>query len=135
MSRLGIPNQTVKRLMYGYLRAAYRDVGVFPVNLVKFTRLVREMAYDGAWRPVLEFLATTIAAQTGIRDYLGGEKVVQGFLAAYLNVTDYYQFHSEYELNKGYADIFPRTFPCPVPRPALGVRDRAQVHQAGRCLE
>ena len=28
--RLGIPNQTVKRLMYGYLRDAYRDVEVFP---------------------------------------------------------------------------------------------------------
>ena len=27
--RLGIPNQTVRRLMYGYLRDAYRDVGVF----------------------------------------------------------------------------------------------------------
>ena len=25
--RLGIPNQTVKRLMYGYLRDAYDDVG------------------------------------------------------------------------------------------------------------
>ena len=34
--RLGIPNQTVKRLMYGYLRDAYRDVGVFSVNLFRF---------------------------------------------------------------------------------------------------
>ena len=30
--RLAIPNQTVKRLMYGCLRGAYRDVGVFTVN-------------------------------------------------------------------------------------------------------
>ncbi|MDE0446261.1 MAG: hypothetical protein OXH96_06260 [Spirochaetaceae bacterium] len=28
--RLGIPNQTVKQLMYGYLRDAYRDLDVFP---------------------------------------------------------------------------------------------------------
>ena len=32
MPTLGIPNQTVKRLMYGYLRDAYRDVGVFRVK-------------------------------------------------------------------------------------------------------
>ena len=32
MPRLAIPNQTVKRLMYGYLRDAYRDVGVRSVS-------------------------------------------------------------------------------------------------------
>ena len=32
MPQLGIPNQTVKRLMYGYLRDAYDDVGVFSVD-------------------------------------------------------------------------------------------------------
>ena len=30
--RLGIPNQTVRRLMYGYLRDAYRDVGTFSLS-------------------------------------------------------------------------------------------------------
>ena len=30
--RLGIPNQTVRRLMYGYLRDAWRDVDVFSVT-------------------------------------------------------------------------------------------------------
>ena len=43
-------------------------------------------------------------AQTGIRDYIVGEKVIQGFLAAYLSVTDYYEFRSEAELGKGHAD-------------------------------
>ena len=52
--RLAIPNQTVRRLMYGYLRDGYRDVGVFSVDLYAFGRLVHEMAYRGAWRPVLE---------------------------------------------------------------------------------
>ena len=32
MPRLAIPNQTVRRLMYGYLRDGYRDVGVFAVS-------------------------------------------------------------------------------------------------------
>ena len=105
MPRLGIPNQTVRRLMYGYLRDGYRDVGVFSVDLYAFGRLLHEMAYRGAWRPVLEFLAAAIARQSSIRDYIAGEKVIQGFLAAYLSCTDHFVFHSERELGGGYADI------------------------------
>ena len=76
--RLAIPNQTVKRLMYGYLRDGYQDVGVFRVNRFQFEQLLMRMANEGEWRPVLEFLSEAIAAQTGIRDYIGGEKVIQG---------------------------------------------------------
>ena len=103
--RLAIPNQTVKRLMYSYLRDAYRDVEVFSVNLFRFEQLMMGMANRGEWRPVLEFLSEAIARQTGIRDYLAGEKVIQGFLAAYLSVAAYFVFRSEAELGKGHADI------------------------------
>ena len=103
--RLAIPNQTVKRLMYSYLRDAYRDVEVFSVNLFRFEQLMMGMANRGEWRPVLEFLSEAIARQTGIRDYLAGEKVIQGFLAAYLSVAAHFVFRSEAELGKGHADI------------------------------
>ena len=105
MPRLAIPNQTVKQLMYGYLRDGYRDVAVFRVDLYRFEQLMMRMANQGEWRPPFEFLAEAIAAQTGIRDYIAGEKVVQGFLAAYLSVTNFYVFRSEAELGKGHADI------------------------------
>ena len=105
MPRLAIPNQSVKQLMYGYLRDGYRDVAVFRVDLYRFEQLMMRMANQGEWRPPFEFLAEAIAAQTGIRDYIAGEKVVQGFLAAYLSVTDFYVFRSEAELGKGHADI------------------------------
>ena len=104
-TRLGIPNQTVRRLMYGYLRDGYRDVGVFSVSHYRFSNLVVDMAYRGAWRPALEFLAAAIAAQTGIRDYLDGEKVVHAFLAAHFSIVGHFLIHSERELNKGYADL------------------------------
>ena len=104
-TRLGIPNQTVRRLLYGYLRDGYRDVGVFSVSHYRFSNLARRMAYRGAWRPALEFLAEAVAAQTGIRDYLDGERVVQAFLAAHFSLIGHYVIHSERELNKGYADL------------------------------
>ena len=110
MPRLGIPNQTVKRLMYSYLRDAYRDVEVFSVDVYAFFRLAQEMAYDGAWQPVLDFLRDALAEQTGIRDYMDGEKVVHGFVAAHLSLSQYFLLHSEYELNKGYADLYLEPF-------------------------
>ena len=103
--RLGIPNQTVRRLMYSYLRDAYHDVGIFSVSHYHFSRLVRDMAYRGDWRPALEFIRDAIAEQTGIRDYIDGEKVVHAFLAAHFSVVGQFLIHAERELNKGYADL------------------------------
>ena len=118
--RLGIPNQTVKRLMYGYLRDAYDDVGLFSVDVYTFSRLVRKMAYDGAWQPALEFLREALAEQTGIRDYLDGEKVIHGFVAAHFSMVSQFLLHSEYELNKGYADLYLEPFVAQYPDMGYG---------------
>ena len=119
-TRLGVPNQTVWRLMYGYLRDAYRDVGVFSVSHYHFSRLVRAMAYRGAWRPALEHIAAAIAEQTGIRDYLDGEKVVQAFLAAHFSMVGQFVIHSERELGKGYADLYLEPFVAQYPDVGYG---------------
>ncbi len=113
--RLGIPNQTVKRLMYGYLRDAWDDMGVFSVDFYDLFRLTRDMAYEGAWRPAVEYLSGAVARQTAIRDYLDGEKVVQTFFAAYFALTDHFVLHSERELNKGYADLYLEPFAARYP--------------------
>ena len=102
---LGIPNETVRRLLYGHLRDAYDDVGVLSVDMHAFARLLRRMALHGEWQPVFDFLKDAITAQTSIRDYLEGEKVIQGFLAAYLGVSRHFLVRTEAELNKGFADI------------------------------
>ena len=105
VTRLGIPNQTVRQLMYGYLRDGFRDVGAFNPDLYAFERLLIAMANKGEWRPVFEFLAEAVVAQSGIRDYIAGEKFLQGFFAAFLGFSDFFVFRSEAELGKGYADI------------------------------
>ncbi len=98
--RLGIPNQTVRRLMYGYLREAYEEVGVFALNLVELDRLTRRMALEGDWRPAVERLCKAVTEHTGIRDFIQGEKVLLGFLAAYLGAAEYFVFHTQQELAK-----------------------------------
>ena len=104
-TRLGVPNQTVRRLMYGYLRDAYRDVGVFSVDLLRFADLTWAMARDGAWRPAVDFLAEALVRQTSVRDYVQGERALQSFFAAYLGAASCFVFHTEQELAKGYADM------------------------------
>ena len=103
--RLGVPNQTVRRLMYGYLRDAYRDVGVFSMDLLAFEDLTWAMARDGAWRPAVEYLAAALGKQTSVRDYVQGERLLQGFFAAYLGAASCFVFHTERELGQGYADM------------------------------
>ena len=119
-ARLAIPNQTVRRLLYGHLRDAYRDVDVFAVGHYTFTKLVVGMAYEGAWRPVVEYLRDAVAAQTGIRDYLDGEKVVHAFMAAHFAMVGHFLIRSEHELNKGYADLYLEPFTAQYPDMGYG---------------
>ena len=100
-----VPNQTAHHLLHAFLRDAYRDVGAFRVDLHDLERLMRRMAHFGEWRPALDFLAAAVRSQTSVRDYLAGEKMIQGFLAAYLGVTDHFLFSTEEEFNKGFVDI------------------------------
>jgi len=107
---LRIPNRTVKQLMYEYIREGYEDTDVFNPNLMLFASLIRDMAYKGQWEPVFRFLAHEVEKQTSVRDYLSGEKVIQTFLLAYLNVSDYFITRSEAEMGKGFADLYLEPF-------------------------
>jgi len=108
--QLKIPNLTILDLMYGYIRSGFEDVDIFKIDMWELSDMITNMAYDGNWKPFFKYLSEQIEKQTAIRDYLNGEKVVQGFLLAYLNVVDYYITQSEAELNKGYSDIYMEPF-------------------------
>jgi len=107
---LAIPNMTISHLMYGYIRGAYEDADIFRVNLWKFGNFVAGMGWRGKWEEVFFFIAEEIKKQTKIRDYLSGEKVIQGFLLAYMSINDFFIPHTEYEANKGYSDFFLEPF-------------------------
>jgi hypothetical protein len=107
---LRIPNLTIKTLMYGYLRDGFADTDVFRIDMWHFSDLMHAMAYRGEWQAVFEFLAEEIEKQAAVRDYLDGEKMVQGFLLAYLNVTNYFLTWSERELGGGFADLYLEPF-------------------------
>ena len=103
---LRIPNRTVRQLMYGYLRAAYDEAGVFRSSTYRVAEMLRHMAYRGDWRPFFDYLAEQIAAQASVRDFLQGEKMIQGFLLAWLNLSPYFRVFSEAEQSGGFVDLY-----------------------------
>jgi hypothetical protein len=103
--RLEIPNETVKRLYYRYIEEAYRETGIFNLDLDKYGNLMTDMAYDGKWRPLLEFITGRMKESMSLRELITGEKSIQAFLNVYLGLSDLYIIHSEKEMNKGYADL------------------------------
>jgi len=117
---LAIPNMTVKKLMYGYIRDAFYDNDIFRIDIWELADKIYTMAYQGKWRPVIDFLAKEIKTRTAIRNYIQGESTVQMLLLAYLNVCDYFIPQTEREMSKGYADIFLEPFSARFPDMQFG---------------
>jgi hypothetical protein len=103
---LKIPNRTVQQLMYGYLREAYRDVEVFKPDVWDLANKLNHMAYRGEWEPFFDSLSAQIGEQASVRDYLQGEKMIQGFLLAWLNLSPYFTVWSEQEQGGGFVDLY-----------------------------
>ncbi len=103
---LKIPNRTVRQLMYGYLRDAYDEVGVFRPSTYEIADRLNKMAYRGEWQGFFDYLAEEIGRQASVRDFLQGEKMIQGFLLAWLNLSPYFQVFSEAEQAGGFADLY-----------------------------
>jgi len=105
-----IPNNTIRQLMYSYIREAYKNVGVFKVDVFKLDNIISHMAYSGNWKELFTFIAGEINKQTKIRDFIEGEKVVQTFFLTYLNIIDVFDTLTEKEAGKGYADLVLKPF-------------------------
>ncbi|MCP4217503.1 MAG: AAA family ATPase [bacterium] len=103
--RLTIPNETVKRLYYDYMERAYKETGMFSLDMSKYVTLISDMAFDGAWFPLLDFISRRMKESLALRDLITGEKAVQTFLNVYLGLSDLFIVHTEKEMNNGYADI------------------------------
>ncbi|MDQ1354863.1 MAG: hypothetical protein QG657_5172 [Acidobacteriota bacterium] len=107
---LKIPNEAIKRLFYDYIKETYEETGLFTLNFSKYEELMKEMAFNGQWKPLIEYLARQVDTSMGIRDLITGEKAIQAFLNVYLGLSGLYIIYSEKELEKGYADLVMEPF-------------------------
>ena len=101
---LGIPNNNVRKQYYEYLLELIDAKAYISNN--KLTDYYYDMAYDGKWHDALQYMADAYAQVSSVRDSIEGERNLQGFFMAYLNLNAYYYTAPELELNHGYCDFF-----------------------------
>jgi hypothetical protein len=102
---LKIPNESIKRLYYDYIKETYEETGILTLDLSKYEDLMKEMAFMGKWKPLIHYLVKQMETSMGIRDLITGEKGIQAYLNVYLGLSALYLVYSEKELKKGYADL------------------------------
>ncbi|HLP47183.1 MAG TPA: AAA family ATPase, partial [Candidatus Kapabacteria bacterium] len=107
---LRIPNETIHRLFYDYIKEGYEETGVFSLDLYTYNRLMHAMAVKGEWEPLFNYICGRIRESMSLRDLITGEKSIQAFLNVYLGLSNLFIIHAEKELNKGYADIVMEPF-------------------------
>jgi hypothetical protein len=113
---LKIPNEAVKRLYYDYIKETYEETGILTLDLSKYEGLMKEMAFNGKWEPLIAYLVEQMETSMGIRDLITGEKGIQAYLNVYLGLSALYLVYSEKELKKGYADLVLEPFLAQYPQ-------------------
>ena len=104
MLKLGIPNNNVRCQYYDYLLEEYQKIQ--PINTSSLQMPYYEAAVDGNWRSMMKILFSMYSESSSVRSLIEGERNLQGFMNALLNLNPYYLTAPEVELNHGYCDFF-----------------------------
>jgi hypothetical protein len=107
---LAIPNETIKQLIFEYIASAMELSSSFEFIPNKITAKVRELAYNGEFKPAFEYITKEINDLTSVRDAIREEIVAKSFFLFNYGRTNYYTIKSEMETNKKYADL--TLIPC-----------------------
>ena len=102
--KLIIPNNNVRLQYYHYLLDEYNTIA--PVKTSELSLRYGRAALHGDWRPLIEFICKAYHDTTAVRQLIEGERNLQGFMNAYLTLTNYYQVAPEMEFSHGYCDFF-----------------------------
>jgi hypothetical protein len=110
---LKMPNETIKRIIFEYLREVLESSHDFSINIYKFSDMLTEMAVHGDFKPLFQFIAAEINKNTAVRDFINerdSEQIAKLFYLKDLILFDRYIVYSEPEANKGFADMLLNPF-------------------------
>ena len=102
--KLIIPNNNVRIQYYQYMLDEYQNINALPI--AELRSIYDGAALDGDWRPLIEFICKAYHDTTAVRQLIEGERNLQGFMNAYLTLTNYYLVAPEMEFAHGYCDFF-----------------------------
>ena len=102
--KLTIPNNNVRLQYYHYLLDEYQSIS--RVNTTELSLCFSRAALHGDWQPLISFICKAYHDTTAVRQLIEGERNLQGFMNAYLTLTNYYLIAPEMEFSHGYCDFF-----------------------------
>ncbi len=103
--RFVVPNKVIETFMNNFVTGGYADACKVNISMTRISRLIAAMAYDGEWKPCIEFIGETIRECMAVRDLIEGEKVVQALLIALFHAGRPFLIDAEKEANGGFIDI------------------------------
>ena len=102
--KLIIPNNNVRLQYYQYLLGEYSSI--HSIDVSELDDAFDMAALDGDWQPLIKYICRAYHDTTAIRQLIEGERNLQGFMNAYLTLTNYYLIAPEMEFSHGYCDFF-----------------------------
>ena len=102
--KLIIPNNNVRLQYYQYLLDEYS--AIHSVDISELDDAYDQAALEGDWHPLIDFICKAYHDTTAVRQLIEGERNLQGFMNAYLTLTNYYLVAPEMEFSHGYCDFF-----------------------------
>ena len=102
--KLRIPNNNIRKQFYTYIRSRFPKAAA--VNTLELEIQFANAAVLGDWKEMLTYIATSYTKASANRNTIEGERNIQGYFMAYLNLAPYYLMCPEIEFNHGYCDIF-----------------------------
>ena len=102
--KLVIPNNNVRIQYYHYMLDEYQTINALPISDLR--NAFDGAALDGDWQPLVSFICKAYHDTTAVRQLIEGERNLQGFMNAYLTLTNYYLIAPEMEFSHGYCDFF-----------------------------
>ena len=102
--KLTIPNNNVRLQYYHYLLDEYSSI--HSIDISDLDDAFDEAALEGDWQPLISFICKAYHDTTAVRQLIEGERNLQGFMNAYLTLTNYYLIAPEMEFSHGYCDFF-----------------------------
>ena len=102
--KLIIPNNNVRLQYYQYMLDEYSSI--HSIDISDLDDAFDEAALDGDWQPLISFICKAYHDTTAVRQLIEGERNLQGFMNAYLTLTNYYLVAPEMEFSHGYCDFF-----------------------------
>ena len=102
--KLIIPNNNVRLQYYQYMLDEYSSI--HSIDISDLDDYFDEVAIEGNWKPLIEFICKAYHDTTAVRQLIEGERNLQGFMNAYLTLTNYYLVAPEMEFAHGFCDFF-----------------------------